>query len=158
MRAANQPKSRASWQAIDEEEALLLRYFADIADSQPLSRKREEEQDYRHADPVIQATFDIQALPHLVRYGGIRDDSLSQRGVRRCEHGGDQGDFVEAEVSEYEKTQTQAECNSQRQADHEQSDRDCLDASQYAQVGIRRVRKQADGQREIDSEVKEPPL
>jgi|SaaInl7_200m_RNA_FD_contig_31_95146_length_942_multi_12_in_0_out_0_1 RNA polymerase primary sigma factor len=31
------------WQAMSEEEAVLLRYFSDIADSQPLSRSREEE-------------------------------------------------------------------------------------------------------------------
>ena len=111
--------------------------------------KCQKEQDYGHADPVVQTTFDIQALPYLVGHGGVRDNSLSQGGIRRCEHRGDQGDFVEAEITEYEKAQTQAECDRQRQANQEQSNRNGLDASQYAQVGIRGICKQADGEREF---------
>ena len=84
--------------------ATRRRARAPVLPSPPLcGRQGEEREQDRHADAVVQAALDVQALGAPVcRHDGIRDHRLAERRIGRREHRGEDRDLQQAQSREEE--------------------------------------------------------
>ena len=95
-----------------------------VADCSRLGlRDRQHDPEHRHADPVIQAALDVQALSNSAREPHQRDDSLAEGCVGRRENHRKQQRLGPQSSGNTTRARTETGHERQRQADPEQTGR-----------------------------------
>ena len=101
--------------------------------------ERDSREQQRHADPVVQAALDVQALADPRRDPRLGDDRLPERCVGRRQHDPEDHGLLDRQRAEDRRRRDGAESDGQRQADAEQPQRQSDVAAKLPQVDARGV-------------------
>ena len=102
-------------------------------------RERDRGEQQRHADPVVQAALDVEALADPRHDARIGDDCLSERGIcRRQDHADDHG-LAEGQLVEDDACDECSERDGEGKADSEEASRQADAGAQRPEIDARGV-------------------
>ena len=107
-------------------------------------RDGERDEEERHADPVVEATLDVEALTDSDGETTRRDDDLTERGIRRGEDDREHESFGPREVSEERDCGDEPGDDREREPDPQQPRGHTKRASKCLQVDARRIGEEDD--------------
>ena len=110
---------------------------------------REHDEEQRHADAIVEAALDVQALTDTRRQPRLGHHRLAERGVGRSEQDGEDERLRERERAEERRGQQRSERDRQGEADSEQACGHIEFASQRGQIDASGVGEQHDGERRL---------
>ena len=116
-------------------------------------REIEQDDDHRHADPVVQPTFQVEGLAGGGGHLRIGNDGRAERGVGGRQQGSQQGDFQHLQPGKHSETDEEAKQDGQGQADQQQPLRQAHDAAHDAEIGMRRVGEQHHRERDLGQDL-----
>ena len=107
-------------------------------------RDGERDEKQRHADPVVEATLDVEALTNSDRETARCDDDLSERGIRGRQDDREHESFGPREVSEERDCGDEPGDDREREPDPQQPRWHTKCASKRLQVDARRIGEEDD--------------
>ena len=111
-------------------------------------RDRGEQQ--RHADAVVEAALDVEALADPLRHARLGHDRLPERGVGRRQHDREDHRLLDGQLAEAPRQpRPRPSSDRQRQPDAEQAHGHADGAPQRAEVDPRGVREQHERERRL---------
>ena len=104
--------------------------------------RRERDQQQRHADPVVEAALDVEALPDPRRKPRLGHDGLPERSIRGREQDGEHDRLGGDQMREHNSSKNRAENDGERQTDGQQPQRNRVLVSQQSKLDPRGVSEQ----------------
>ena len=155
-----QPAAREADTAPDQRAVAEL--LTEKAEQHPLPQntlacgrgQRDEEQQERHREPVVQSGLDVQRLADALRDAPTVHDDLPQTGVGRREYRSEDPRLPPAEVAEYRHGAQPAEQEGQEHAGTEQTNRQIGPARQHAWRDARGIDEQRHYQPQLGDQQK----
>ena len=114
-------------------------------------QRQEHEQD-RHRQTVIEAALHVQAFPNPRRHRRVCDHPLAQRSVGRRQHGGQHTEFEDGNPGEYQATQPDTQGYTQWQADQQHTARQNRMGTQGLEIGVGGIDEQHQRQGQVGND------
>jgi hypothetical protein len=110
---------------------------------------REGDEEHRHADPVVEAALDVEALADSGGQAPVGHDRLAERGVGRSEHDREHSRLRQRQVVDQAYREERTKDDRERKADSEQTERHGVLPAQRSEVDPRGVREEDERQRRL---------